>query len=160
MVTNVRVSYEAPQLQIINSLVTLIFLLPNILLCILFSWIFRHSAIRETHIHIHRNHKCIYNNKKIRVKVILYVIMERQVGTVLHNIMRQKTDIYLRKIILSVVLFYDAISNWQHNVEWQDDKIQRFSKGKEKAVVLSMVPMNLQGLNKTTYNVRIIDGPG
>jgi hypothetical protein len=86
--------------------------------------------------------------------------MERQVGTVLHNIMRQKTDIYLRKIILSVVLFYDAISNWQHNVEWQDDKIQRFSKGKEKAVVLSMVPMNLQGLNKTTYNVRIIDGPG
>jgi hypothetical protein len=31
--------------------------------------------------------------------------MERQVGTVLHNIMRQKTDIYLRKIILSVVYF-------------------------------------------------------
>jgi len=39
------------------------------------------------------------------VQVILYVIMERQVGTVLHNIMRQKTDIYLRKIILCVVYF-------------------------------------------------------
>jgi hypothetical protein len=77
------------------------FLLPNIPLCILFSWIFRRClAIRVTYIHTHRKQKCIYNHKKINVQVILYVIMERQVDKVLHNIMRQKTDIYLRKIIL------------------------------------------------------------
>ena len=69
------------------------FWLPNILLCILFSWICRHSSISVTDTLTHRNQKCIYNNKKIRVQVILYVITERQVGTVVHNIMRQKKDI-------------------------------------------------------------------
>jgi len=84
--------------------------------------------------------------------------MERQVGTVLHNIMRQKTDIFLRKIILWVVYFTMLSLTDNIALNGRMIKFEGFRREK-KVVVLSMVSMNLQGLNKTTYNVRITNEP-
>jgi len=61
----------------------------------------------------------------------------------------------LSRSVMGLLWLYLLNSNWQHSAEWQDDEIPRFSKGKKVVVVLSMVYMNMQGLNKTTYNVRI-----
>jgi hypothetical protein len=92
------------------------------------------------------------------MQVILYVIMEKQVGTVMKNIMRQKTDIYKKKIILSVVYFTMISATENIALNGRTANCKGFEGGK-MVVVLPMVSMNLQGLNKTTYSVKITDEP-